>query len=136
MLRVVEQAPVQPALLAPSEKPAVKVAATDKKKAAAIELATRRDATHLYLIAVRRGGTAQEIRFSGLPRKRDGTPMKKGEVLFEYIQWPTPKALKKLEKEHKPLPTHEQVLRPVMVKNGGFNDCFRPHDVHVYRFEL
>jgi hypothetical protein len=125
-----------PALLAPSEQPTVKASPADKKKVAAIELATRRDSKHLYVIAARRGGTASLITMSGLPRNLDGTAIEQGEVLFEHIQWPTPKALKKFADAHEPVPPHAQVLRPVTVKDGAFADRFRPFDVHVYRFAL
>jgi hypothetical protein len=118
---------LRPALLAPSERPAVTAKSAERGKSAGIELATRRDSKHLYVIAVRRGGTANDIVFSGLPRRQNGRPMTKGEVLFEHIQWPLPKTHPK---------QHSQVLRPVKVANGRFKDSFLPHDVHVYRFPL
>jgi hypothetical protein len=126
---------LQPALLAPSEPPAVKSTTPGKQKSD-VELVTRRDSTHLFVIAVRPRGGPSKISFSGLPRKKDGTAIKGGEVLFEYVQWPTPKALRRLEAAHKPVPPHNQVPRPITVTNGGFEDSFLPHDVHVYRFEL
>ena len=126
---------LQPALLAPREPPAV-TSTTPGKPKSDVEVVTRRDSTHLFVIAVRPRGGPSKISFSGLPRKKDGTAIKSGEVLFEYVQWPTPKALKKLESAHKPVPPHKQVPRPIKVTNGGFEDSFLPHDVHVYRFEL
>jgi hypothetical protein len=117
---------LQPALLAPSEQPAV-TATTPNKKVSDVELVTRRDSTHLYVIAVRWRAGPRAIRFSGLPRRHDGTPITRGEVLFEYVQIPPPG-------EH-PL-KHRQVPRPIDVKNGRFTDQFRLHDVHVYRFAL
>jgi hypothetical protein len=117
---------LQPALLAPSEKPAV-TSTTPGKKKSDVELVTRRDSTHLYVIAVRRRGGPSKITFSGLPRKKDGTAITGGEVLSEYVQIPPPKA-------HPP--THSQVPRPIKVTNGRFEDSFLSHDVHVYRFGL
>ena len=117
---------LQPALLAPSEKPAV-TATTPNKKVTDVELATRHDSTHLYVIAVRWRAGPPKITFSGLPRKHDGTAITDGEVLFEYVQMPPPK--------EQPT-THSQVPRPINVTNGRFRDDFRLQDVHVYRFTL
>jgi hypothetical protein len=93
-----------PALAAPTVKPGVKTANRQ------IELVTRRTATHLYVIAVRTGGAVSRVAFTGLPRT-----VKRGEVLFEYVQ---------------------QAPRPIAVTKNGFQDWFAPHDVHVYRFTL
>ena len=117
---------LQPALLAPSETPAV-TATTPNKQVSDVELVTRRTPTHLYVIAVRWREGSREITFSGLPRKRDGTPITSGEVLFEYVQIPPPKDNPK---------KHSQKPRPITVTNGRFKDPFRLHDVHVYRFAL
>jgi hypothetical protein len=102
-------AELQPALVAPTMTPGVKTANPQ------MEVVTRRTPTHLYVIAVRTGGATSRIAFTGLPHKHDGTPLKKGEVLFEYVQ---------------------QVPRPISVTNNGFRDWFAPHDAHVYRFTL
>ena len=72
------------------------------------------------------GGTATTVDFVGLPPKKDGTPIKRGEVLFEYVQNPPPP----------PMQPNKQVLRPITVTDGGFQDSFGAHDVHVYRFAL
>ena len=117
---------LQPALLAPSETPAV-TATTPNKQVTDVELVTRRTSTHLYVIAVRWRAGPRAITFSGLPKKHDGTPITKGEVLFEYVQIPPPG-------EHPA--THSQKPRPFDVKSGRFTDQFRLHDVHVYRFAL
>jgi hypothetical protein len=93
-----------PALAAPTVKPGVKTANRQ------IELVTRRTATHVYVIAVRTGGAVSRVAFTGLPRT-----VKRGEVLFEYVQ---------------------QAPRPITVTKNGFQDWFAPHDVHVYRFTL
>jgi hypothetical protein len=101
-----------PALVAPNVSPGVKT--TNKQ----IELVTRRTATHLYVIAVRTGGTTSRVSFTGLPR------VGHGEVLFEHVQQPLP-----------PGGGH-QAPRPIAVSKNGFQDWFAPHDVHVYRFAL
>jgi hypothetical protein len=110
---------LQPALAAPNVTPGVKAASSQ------IELVTRRTATHLYVIAVRIGGATSRVAFTGLPRKRDGTPLTRGEVLFEYQQQPLP-----------PPAGGRQVPRPISVSQNGFRDWFAPHDAHVYRFAL
>ena len=112
---------LKPALVAPTVTPGV----TTQPHNADIELGTRRTATHLYVIAVRIGGSTTLVNFGGLPRKKDGTALTKGEVLFEYVQHPLP-----------PAKGLSQVLRPVTVSNNGFHDWFAPHDAHVYRFAL
>jgi hypothetical protein len=111
---------VQPALVAPASPAAVQITAAD------VETAAREDDRFLYLIAVRRGATTSRVGFSGLPRKRDGTPITGGQVLFEYVQEPPPP----------PLQPGDQAFRSIGVANGGFRDWFGPHDVHVYRFTL
>ena len=112
---------LQPALVAPTVTPGVKT----QPHNAQIELVTRRTATHLYVVAVRTGGATSQVGFAGLPHKHDGTPLEKGEVLFEYVQHPLP-----------PPAGGHQVPRPVSVNNNGFRDWFAPHDAHVYRFAL
>jgi hypothetical protein len=112
---------LHPALVAPNVASGV----TTQPKNSAIELVTRRTATHLYVIAVRTGGAASRVGFTGLPRKHDGTPLTKGEVLFEYVQQPLPPPI-----------GGRQVPRPVDVSNDGFRDWFAPYDAHVYRFTL
>ena len=81
---------------------------------------------HLYVIAVKRGGSPARIEFTGLPKRQNGAPLTKGEVLFEYVQRPLPD----------PRRRDRQVLRPVKVSAGGFRDWFSAHDAHVYRFDL
>jgi hypothetical protein len=112
---------LQPALVAPT----VAAGVTTQPHNSDIELVTRRTATHLYVIAVRTGSATSLVGFAGLPNKRDGTPLTKGEVLFEYVQQPLPP----------PVDGH-QVPRPVSVSNNGFRDWFAPHDAHAYRFAL
>ena len=116
---------LRPALLAPDSKIPVRTkphtsGATD------IELVVRRAASHLYVIAVKRGGSPARIEFTGLPKRQNGAPLTKGEVLFEYVQRPLPD----------PRRRDRQVLRPVKVSAGGFRDWFSAHDAHVYRFDL
>ena len=91
-----------------------------------IELVARQDASFLYLIALRRGAATSRVGFSGLPRRRDGTAIADGQVLFEYVQDPLPP----------PIGAGRQVFRSVGVTNGGFRDWFGPHDARVYRFTL
>jgi len=91
-----------------------------------VELVTRRGGGFFFVIAVKRGGDPTSVDFVGLPPKKDGTPIKRGEVLFEYVQNPPPP----------PIQPNRQVLRPITVTEGGFQDSFGPHDVHVYRFAL
>jgi hypothetical protein len=110
---------VQPALVAPAAA-AISVTAQD------VEVATRQDARFFYVIAVRRGGATTRVGFSGLPRRRDGTPIPGGQVLFEYVQDPLPP----------PIGAGRQTFRSVDVTGGGFRDWFGPHDVHVYRFAI
>jgi hypothetical protein len=93
---------VAPALVAPAAKLTVTASASD------IDLATRQADGLLYLIAVRRGGSTSQIRFSGLPAGIGG-----GEVLFEYANGR---------------------FREVEVSGSTFRDWFGPHDAHVYRF--
>jgi hypothetical protein len=110
---------VGPALVAPAG-PAVKASAKD------IDVVTRREGRFLYVLAARRGGTTSRVGFTGLPRKRDGSPLRGGQVLFEYVQQPPPP----------PIGAGEQQFRSVPVASSGFRDWFGPHDVHVYRFAL
>ncbi|HUQ22552.1 MAG TPA: hypothetical protein VM049_06000 [Gaiellaceae bacterium] len=91
-----------------------------------VELVTRRDGRFLYLIAARRSGATSRVGFTGLPLKLDGSPIRGGQVLFEYVQEPLPP----------PIGAGRQVFRSVAVADGGFRDWFGPHDVHVYRFGL
>ncbi len=86
----------------------------------------RRVGSFLYVIAVKRGGSPTLIDFVGLPARQNGTPLTKGEVLFEYVQRPPPM----------PRRPDRQVPRTVKVSGGGFRDWFSAHDVHVYRFNL
>ena len=85
-----------------------------------IELTARTHGGALYVIAVRRAGSPSRVRFTGLP-----TRIRRGRVLFEYVQSPLPPPI---------VPGH-QVERPVTIERGGFSDWFALHDVHVYRFD-
>jgi hypothetical protein len=98
---------VAPALVAPDAPKAVKASTKD------VELVTREAGDFLYVIAVRRGSGTSRVRFSGLPRRRDGQPITGGEVLFEYVQG---------------------TFRTVRVARNGFRDWFAQHDARVYRF--
>ena len=55
-----------------------------------VELAFRRAGKYLYVIAVKRGGSTMLVEFLGLPKRQNGAPLTKGEVLFEYVQRPLP----------------------------------------------
>jgi hypothetical protein len=110
----------RPALVAPDAPAAVRTTAKG------VELATRQDQNSLYVIAVKREGPTSRVQFTGLPRKRDRTPISGGQVLFEYAQDPLPP----------PVRPDKQAFRSVRVANGGFQDWFGPHDAHVYRFNL
>jgi hypothetical protein len=110
---------VAPALVAPDARKAVKASSKG------VEVVTREAGGFLYVIAVRRGSGTSRVGFSGLPRRRDGQPIKGGEVLFEYVQEPLPP----------PVDPNNQTFRTVSVADGGFRDWFAQHDVHVYRFQ-
>jgi hypothetical protein len=109
---------VAPALVAPDAPKAVKAGTKD------VELVTREAGDFVYVIAVRRGSGTSRVRFSGLPRRRDGKPIAGGEVLFEYVQEPLPP----------PLEPDNQTFRTVRVTNNSFRDWFAQHDARVYRF--
>jgi hypothetical protein len=111
---------VRPALVAPT-------VAGVQASAADVELTARDDGTFLYVIAVRRSGTlTNRVTFTHLPRRRNGTPIAGGEVVFEYAQAPLPP----------PTDPTKQVFRRISVANDSFTDWFGPHDTHVYRFNL
>jgi hypothetical protein len=111
---------VRPALVAPT-------VAGVQASAADVELTARDDGTFLYVIAVRRSGTlTNRVTISGLPHRRNGTPISGGEVVFEYAQAPLPP----------PTDPTKQVFRRIGVANGSLSDWFGPHDTHVYRFSL
>ena len=63
---------VAPALVAPDSPKAVKASTKD------VELVTREAGDFLYVIAVRRGSGTSRVRFSGLPRRRDGSRSRAG----------------------------------------------------------
>lgn len=109
---------IAPALIAPNAKRPVKTSAEG------VEIATREDGEFLYVIAVRRSSSTSRVRFSGLPRRRNGSPITGGEVLFEYEQEPLPP----------PLQSDRQTFRTVRAANGGFRDWLGQHDVRIYRF--
>ena len=112
---------VQPALLATPAQHAVTSSATD------VEVATRKTANTLYVIAVRRSATKiDQVHFSGLPHKNNGNPLVAGDVAFEYAQDPP----------SPPVQTDRQRFRLVKVANVGFTDWLGPHDARVYRFNL
>ena len=119
LLEELSSTAVAPALVAQAG-PRVTSSAKD------VDLVTRRDGRFLYLLAARRGGATTRVGFTGLPRKLDGSPLRGGQVLFEYVQEPLPP----------PIGAGRQVFRSVSVASGGFRDWFGPHDVHVYRFQL
>lgn len=104
---------VQAALAAPKAPRAVKASTAD------VELVTRQDGAHLYVIAVRRKGATSTVGFSGLPASAHT-----GEVLGEWVQRPLPP----------PVGGGSQVFRPVAVQGGAFRDWLAPHDARVYRF--
>lgn len=91
-----------------------------------IELVNRRAGGFHYVIAVKRGGPAVQVEFAGVPKKRNGTPMTRGEVLFEYVQQPPPP----------PFQPARQVPRAIEVTRGGFRDWLAPFDARVYRFRV
>jgi hypothetical protein len=111
---------VQPALVAPDAIARISASAGD------VQLVAREDDSFLYVVAVRRDGATSRVGFSGLPPRHDGTQIRGGQVLFEYVQDPLPP----------PIGAGRQVFRSLGVANGGFRDWFGPHDVHVYRFAL
>lgn len=110
---------VAPALVAPDARRAIKASTKD------IELVTREADGFLYVIAVRRGSGTSRVAFSGLPRKRNGQPIKGGEVVFEYVQDPLPP----------PIDPSKQTFRTVAVADNRFRDWFAQHDARVYRFQ-
>jgi hypothetical protein len=113
----------------PSIRPALNspVVSGVRASAADVELTARDDGTYLYVIAVRRSGTVtNRVALSGLPRRRDGTHISAGEVVFEYAQAPLPP----------PIDPTKEAFRRVPVANDSFSDWFGPHDTHVYRFAL
>jgi hypothetical protein len=79
-------------------------------RVAGVEIATREAGGFLYVVAVRRSGTASQVGFAGLPASIRG-----GQVLFEYA---------------------DGEFRSVAASGGAFRDWFAPHDAHVYRFRL
>jgi hypothetical protein len=116
-------------LSSPSVAPALVAPAVGHVQASAadIDLTARDDGTFLYLIAVRRSGTrTSRVTFTHLPRRRNGTSIRGGEVVFEYAQAPLPP----------PTDPTKQVFRRIAVANDRFTDWFGPHDSHVYRFNL
>ena len=118
-------AALRPALIAPNAAKQVKTS-PHTSGATDVEVVTRRGGNNLYVIAVKRGGAAVPVDFTGLPAKRDGSPITRGEVLFEYVQEPPPP----------PFNANKQVLRPIAAAKGGFRDIIGPKDVRVYRFAL
>lgn len=118
-------------LSSPELRPALVVAEDDqnvrpKTARSDLGIAVRRGDGFLYVIVVKRGGDTAQIRLVGLPPRADGTPLRFGEVLFEYVQSPPPLPR---------VPGH-QIHRHVAVSNAAFTDWFAPYDVHVYRFTL
>jgi hypothetical protein len=103
---------VQAALVAPNAKTPAKASTAD------VQLVTRDDGTHLYVVAVRRKGTTNRVTFSGLPAR-----ITKAEALNEYVQHPLPP----------PIGAGSQSFRTIAVSKGSFQDWFAPHDARVYR---
>ena len=91
-----------------------------------IELVNRRAGAFHYVIAVKRGGPTVQVEFTGVPKKRNGTAIASGEVLFEHVQSPPPP----------PFDATKVALRRVTVSRGGFEDWLAAHDVRVYRFRV
>jgi hypothetical protein len=120
LLEELTSSAVAPALVAPNASKPVRTGTKE------VELVTREAGGFLYVIAVRRGSGTSRVRFSGLPRKRDGQPIAGGEVLFEYVQEPLPP----------PVDPSGQTFRTVAVARNGFRDWFAQHDARVYRFRL
>jgi hypothetical protein len=120
LLSELRSSAIAPALVAPNAKAKVTASAKD------VELVARRDGGFLSVIAVRRGGTTTSVGFSGLPSRSDGTAIRSGQVLPEYVQSPLPP----------PIEPGTQVFRRVTVANGSFRDWLGPHDVRVYRFAV
>jgi len=110
---------VSPALVAPDARRAVKASSGD------VELVTREAEGFLYVIAVRRGSGTSRVGFSGLPRRRDGQPIRGGAVLFEWVQDPLPP----------PVEPNQQTFRTVAVADNRFRDWFAQRDARVYRFQ-
>jgi hypothetical protein len=116
--------PLVEELRAPELAPALTAADSRVRvnaSAAGLELVTREAGGFLYVIAVRRSGTASRVRFTGLPSQVTG-----GHALFEYVQEPPPP----------PIQSGHQVFRPIAVGGGAFSDWFATHDVRAYRFTL
>ncbi|HZO98108.1 MAG TPA: hypothetical protein VFB42_12125 [Gaiellaceae bacterium] len=120
LLRELTSTAVGPALVAPAAGAQVTASAGD------VELAVRREGGFLYVIAVRRGGATSLVRFSGLPRRRDGRPIGGGEALWEHVQEPPPP----------PIVPGRQVFRRIAVADGSFRDWLGPLDARVYRFPI
>ncbi len=93
------KSPLYPALVAPVSQQPVAV------KGEGIEFCVREVGHEIFLLACKRGGTAAQVQFNGLPDHATG-----GEVLFE-------------------------APRTVQIHNGKFTDWFAPYEVHVYRFQ-
>ena len=119
LVRDLSSAAVRPALVSPNASARVRASVKE------VELVTRRAERFLYVIAVRRGGGVSRVSFSGLPRRRDGSPIRNGAVLNEYVQEPLP-----------PPFGGRQAFRRIAVANGAFRDWLGPHDARVYRFPL
>jgi hypothetical protein len=121
--------PLLTELSSPSVAPALVAPGVGNVQASArdVEVTARDDGTFLYVIAVRRSGTlTNRVTFTQLPRRRNGTTIAGGEVVFEYAQAPLPP----------PTDPTKQVFRRIRVANNSFTDWFGPHDTHVYRFTL
>lgn len=91
--------PLHEALIAPDAKLPIKIEGADD-----VEFRVRDVGAELFILAAKREGKTQKVRFTGLP---PGVSTG-GVVLFEEP-------------------------RKVQVKEGAFEDWFAPNDVHVYR---
>jgi hypothetical protein len=111
---------LQVALVAPDLEPGVRTATPG------VELVTRRTTNFVFVIAVRHGGATSRVAFTGLPKRRNGSAIATGRVLFEYEQRPLPP----------PVVPGKQTHRQIVVGGGRFEDWLAPHDAHVYRFAL
>jgi hypothetical protein len=95
-----EKSPLQPALVAADSKLPIKLQGADD-----IEYLVRETAGDLYILAAKREGKTQQVKFTGLPA---GTSS--AEVMFEEP-------------------------RKVEVKDGVLQDWFGPNEVHVYQLK-
>ena len=109
---------LQPALVAPDASPGVKTQTPRSSSSPAARRLPVRD---------RREARRQvsRVAFTGLPKRRDGSALTAGRVLFEYEQRPLPPPV-----QHAP----RRIGRSL--SGWAIRGLVRPHDAHVYRFAL